>query len=110
MRLCKPYCQSDIATLFKQRIYSTGVGPELATESVLQSISAALHLNSTPVTGQSSSRASIQKNPGVNIDASQPHIQQMLVSDEDIQRQEQRVIEARRRLQDALREDIGKDK
>lgn len=82
------------------------MGPELATESVLQSISAALHLNTVPVTGQSSSRSSIQKNPGVNIDASQPHIQQMLVSEDDIQRQEQRVIDARRRLQDALREEM----
>lgn len=83
-----------------------GVGPELATESVLQSISAALHLNTAPVTGQSSSRVAILKNPGVNIDASQPHIQQMLVSEEDIHRQEQRVLEARRRLQDALREEL----
>lgn len=85
--------------------FAAGVGPELATESVLQSISAALHLNAVPVTGQSSSRTAIQKNPGVNIDASQPHIQQMLVSDEDIQRQEQRVLEARRRLQDALKDE-----
>ncbi|PVD20269.1 hypothetical protein C0Q70_20766 [Pomacea canaliculata] len=43
---------------------AAGVGPELATESVLQSISAALHLNAVPVTGQSSSRTAIQKNPG----------------------------------------------
>ncbi|XP_076465090.1 methyl-CpG-binding domain protein 2-like [Babylonia areolata] len=83
-----------------------GVGPELTTESVLQSVSASLHLNNVPVTGQSNSRSQIQKNPGVNIDTSQPHIQHILVSEEDIQRQEQRVVEARRRLQDALREEM----
>ena len=87
-------------------IYLLGVGPELETESVLQSISAALHLNTMPVVGQSGSKSAIQKNPGVNIDASQPHIQQMLVSEEDIQRQEQRVLDARKRLQEALKNEL----
>lgn len=81
-----------------------GVGPDLSTENILQSISAALHVNTVPVVGQSNSRASILKNPGVNMDASQPHMQHLLVSEEDIQRQEQRVLDARRRLQDALRD------
>ncbi|KAL8595738.1 hypothetical protein ACOMHN_012158 [Nucella lapillus] len=79
----------------------------MSAESVLQSISAALHLNAAPVTGQSSSRAMMQRNPLVNLDTSQPHIAHLLVSEDDIQRQEQRVLDARRRLQDALREEIG---
>ena len=80
----------------------TGVGPALTTEGVLQSISAALHLNTLPITGQTASRAAILKNPAVNMDTCQPHLMQMLVMEEDIRRQEQRVLEARHRLQDAL--------
>ncbi|KAL5003944.1 hypothetical protein ScPMuIL_017400 [Solemya velum] len=79
-----------------------GIGPELTTENILQSISAALHLNTVPVVGQNQSKSSIQKNPGVNIDTNQPHIQHMVVSDDDIRRQEQKVLEARKKLQDAM--------
>ncbi|XP_041371357.1 methyl-CpG-binding domain protein 3-like isoform X2 [Gigantopelta aegis] len=78
------------------------VGPEMTNENVLQSISAALHLSNIPITGQNGSKTSIQKNPGVNIDANQPHIQQMLIHEEDIRRQESKVTEARLKLQDAL--------
>lgn len=53
----------------------TGVGPELTTENILQSISAALHISSSPVVGQGNNRATVAKNPGVNIDVYQPHIQ-----------------------------------
>ncbi|ESP00545.1 hypothetical protein LOTGIDRAFT_112523 [Lottia gigantea] len=79
-----------------------GVGPNLSTENILQSISAALHIGTLPVTGQLASKGSILKNPGVNIDSNQPLIQQMLVSDEDIRRQEMNVKIARRNLQDAM--------
>ncbi|KAK6180464.1 hypothetical protein SNE40_012613 [Patella caerulea] len=79
-----------------------GVGPNLSTENILQSISAALHLGTLPVTGQLASKGSILKNPGVNIDANQPLIQQMLISDEDIRRQEMNVRQARRNLQEAM--------
>ena len=78
------------------------MGPDLTTENVLQSISAALHLNAGPVTGQNYSRASIQKNPGVNIEPAQPHMHHLVVSEDDIRRQEMRVKDARRRLQDVL--------
>ncbi|KAL3867203.1 hypothetical protein ACJMK2_044424 [Sinanodonta woodiana] len=81
-----------------------GIGPDLTTENILQSISAALHLNSTPVLGQNANKSTLQKNPGVHIDANQPHIQQLMVSDEDIRRQELRVQEARRRLQEAMKQ------
>ncbi|CAI9733632.1 methyl2-likeCpG-binding domain 2-like isoform X1 [Octopus vulgaris] len=78
-----------------------GVGPDLTTENILQSIAAALHVSNIPVTGQNSSK-SIQKNPGVNMDANQPKMQYMMVSDTDVKRQEYKVVEARKKLQDAL--------
>lgn len=53
----------------------TGAGPELTTENILQSISASLHLSNAPITGQGSNKATLLKNPGVNIDTNQPHIQ-----------------------------------
>ncbi|KAL8567110.1 hypothetical protein ACOMHN_033012 [Nucella lapillus] len=81
-----------------------GVGPNLSTENVLQSISAALHLNTVPVVGQSVSGAALVKNPAVHMDAFQPHMAHRLVSQEHIQRQEHRVLEARRRLQEAMRD------
>ncbi|XP_064608450.1 methyl-CpG-binding domain protein 2-like isoform X2 [Liolophura sinensis] len=80
-----------------------GIGPELTPDSVLQSISAALHLNSQPVTGQNASKSSINKNPGVHIDANQPHIQATVVSEEDVRQQERLVTDARKRLQDAIK-------
>ncbi|XP_046543068.1 methyl-CpG-binding domain protein 2-like [Haliotis rubra] len=79
-----------------------GCGPEMTTENVFQSISAALHLSSVPITGQNASKSAMQKNPGVNIDTSQPHIQQMVIHEEDIRRQEARVNDARRKLQDVM--------
>ncbi|CAE1259588.1 MBD2 [Acanthosepion pharaonis] len=69
----------------------TGIGPDLTTENILQSIAAALHVSNIPVTGQNSSK-SIQKNPGVNMDANQPKMQYMMVSDNDVRRQEHKVF------------------
>lgn len=80
-----------------------GIGPELTTENILQSISAALHLGNVPIIGQHGNKTSLQKNPGVNLDVNQPHIQQLIVSDEDIRRQESRVSEARKKLQEIMK-------
>lgn len=80
-----------------------GVSPDLlCNENLLHSIAAALHLNNQPITGQTLSRTLIQRNPGVNINADQPLIQSVVISDHDIQKQEARVYEARRRLQQAM--------
>ena len=51
-----------------------GAGPDLSTENLLQSIAAALHLSSQPITGQSASKAALMKNPSVNINVEQPLI------------------------------------
>ncbi|KAK2150541.1 hypothetical protein LSH36_401g02003 [Paralvinella palmiformis] len=60
-----------------------GVGPELSTENMLQSIAAALHLNSQPITGQHASKA-------------------VVVTENDIQKQEVKVTEARKKLEQAI--------
>ncbi|CAG5116082.1 unnamed protein product, partial [Candidula unifasciata] len=78
------------------------VGPELSAENILQSISAALHVNTGPVVGQGASRQTIMKNPAIIMDTQQPHIQQVLITSEDIQKQEQKVQQARHRLQDLI--------
>ena len=63
--------------LLKLNVFAlyAGIGPELTTENILQSISAALHLSNIPVTGQNASKTAIQKHPNVVIDVNQPHIQ-----------------------------------
>ncbi|XP_013380854.1 methyl-CpG-binding domain protein 2 [Lingula anatina] len=79
-----------------------GVGPDLSEENLLQSIAAALHLSNEPLLGQGASKSAIDKNPGVNINPGQPLIQKVLISDEDVRRQEHRVRAARKKLQEAL--------
>jgi len=79
-----------------------GMGPDLSTENILQSISAALHVNTGPVVGQGAGKHAIMKNPGINMDTQQPHVHQVVVSNDDIHRQEQKVQIARRKLQDLM--------
>ena len=52
-----------------------GAGPDLTTESMLQSIAASLHLNNQAITGQSASKQAMQKNAGVSVNTEQPLIQ-----------------------------------
>ena len=52
-----------------------GVGPGLSTENMLQSIAAALHNNTRPITGQNASKGLLQKNPAISINTEQPLIQ-----------------------------------
>ncbi|KAI1301177.1 Methyl-CpG-binding domain protein 2 [Halotydeus destructor] len=80
------------------------VGPNLKDDSALRSISTALHLNGHPITGQTISLGSLEKNPGVFLNTVQPHVAALKISDEDIKSQEDRVRLARRSLQQALQE------
>jgi methyl-CpG-binding domain protein 2 len=79
------------------------VGPEIKEQTLFQSIATALHSTTHPVTGQTSSKTALSTNPGVFIDPEQPLMYQILVSDEDIKRQQDRVDLARKRLQEALK-------
>lgn len=79
-----------------------GAGPDLTTESLLQSIAAALHLNNQPITGQAASKVALQKNPGVAVNSDQPLIQAVVITEQDIKRQELKVQEARKKLETAM--------
>ncbi|KAK2188070.1 hypothetical protein NP493_145g04000 [Ridgeia piscesae] len=79
-----------------------GVGPGLSTENMLQSIAAALHNNTRPITGQNASKGLLQKNPAISINTEQPLIQAVVVTDHDIKKQEVKVTEARKRLEHAI--------
>jgi len=83
------------------------VGPHVTDDTLLQSIATALHISAQPVTGQTGNKSSLEKNPGVFINPDQPLVQALMVTDEDIKRQEDRVQSARKKLESAL---IGLDK
>lgn len=51
------------------------VGPYITEETLLQSVATALHLSSQPVTGQTESKSSLEKNPGVFLNPDQPLVQ-----------------------------------
>lgn len=78
------------------------VGPNVTEETIIQSVATALHVTSQPVTGQTGAKASLEKNPGVFLDPKQPLVQGVSITEEDIKRQEERVLNARKKLQEAL--------
>ncbi|XP_015116622.1 methyl-CpG-binding domain protein 2 isoform X2 [Diachasma alloeum] len=79
------------------------VGPYITEETLLQSVATALHVSSQPVTGQTGSKSSLEKNPGVFLNPEQPLVQAVAIADDDIKRQEDRVALARIKLKEALR-------
>jgi len=80
------------------------VGPNVADETLLQSVATALHVSNQPITGQAGSKSNLEKNPGVFVNPEQPLVQAVAITDEDIKRQEEKVLLARRRLQEAMKE------
>ncbi|NP_001083787.1 methyl-CpG binding domain protein 2 S homeolog [Xenopus laevis] len=81
-----------------------GVGPRNNEETLLAAIASALHTSSAPITGQLS--ATVEKNPSVWLNTFQPLCKAFLVTDEDIRKQEDKVQNVRRRLEEALMADI----
>lgn len=79
------------------------VGPNVNEETIIQSVATALHVSTTPVTGQTGSKTSLEKNPGVFLDPKQPLVQSVNIQDDDIKRQEERVAAVRRKLQEAVK-------
>ncbi|CAG9769577.1 unnamed protein product [Ceutorhynchus assimilis] len=83
------------------------VGPNVTEETIIQSVATALHVSAssvTVVTGQTGTKVSLEKNPGVFLDPKQPLVQAVNVSEDDIKRQEDRVALVRKKLQEALKE------
>lgn len=77
------------------------VGPNVSSDTALRSLTTALHLHSGPILGQAAGR-NIEKNAAVYLDPDQPLIGTVVISDEDIRRQEERVYHARRKLAEAI--------
>lgn len=80
------------------------VGPNINNGTLLQSVTTSLHLNNTlPITGQNASKSALISNAGVYLDPGQPLMHAVTITDDDIRRQEDRVTNARKKLQDALK-------
>ncbi|KAJ8028954.1 Methyl-CpG-binding domain protein 2 [Holothuria leucospilota] len=81
-------------------------GPGLTDENILQSISSSLHLSNHPITGQTSSKSLLEKNPGVYLNVDQPPVIKFTITDGDIRRQEDIVKSLRERLQKVIEGDV----
>lgn len=79
------------------------VGPFISEMTVLQSVATALHLNNGSITGQTASKASLLSNAGAFVNPEQPLIHAVNITEEDIRRQEEKVNNARKLLQEALK-------
>lgn len=79
------------------------VGPNINNTTLLQSLATALHTAQHPITGQTATKSALSSNVGVYLNPEQPLMYAVNISDEDIRRQEERVANARRKLQEALR-------
>ncbi|XP_056288148.1 methyl-CpG-binding domain protein 2 [Pseudoliparis swirei] len=77
-----------------------GLGPDSGADTLLSAIASALHMSSTPITGQTTAAA--EKNPAIWLNASQPLCRAFTVTDEQIRQQELKVHQARRSLEEAL--------
>lgn len=79
------------------------VGPNVNEQTVLQSVATALHMLNAGVHGQSSTKAELSKNAMAFMNPEQPLMHAVIISEDDIRKQEDRVGVARRKLQDALK-------
>ncbi|RWS15346.1 Methyl-CpG-binding domain protein 2-like protein [Dinothrombium tinctorium] len=80
------------------------VGPNVVEETALRSISTALHLHAQPITGQTAPKSNLEKNFGVYINPDQPLVESIVITDDDIKKQEEIVLQARKRLEETLNE------
>lgn len=80
------------------------VGPCVDDDTLLQSVATALHVTAgSPVVGQTASRQMLNANPAVFLNPEQPLMHAVDVSDDDIRKQEDRVGNARKKLQEFLK-------
>nr|CAG4638663.1 EOG090X0BDJ [Cyclestheria hislopi] len=81
------------------------IGPCVTPETALQSLVSALHtvVQGVSITGQTGSKSALEKNAGVFLNSDQPLVQSIVITEEDIRKQEERVMNARLKLQEALR-------
>lgn len=80
------------------------VGPNITNNTLFQSVTTALHINNTqPIAGQTASKSSLCTNADVYLNPEQPLMYGVTITDDDIKRQEDRVTNARKKLQNALK-------
>lgn len=80
------------------------VGPNINNSTLLQSVATALHVASAqPITGQTAPKQALAGNSGVYLNPEQPLMYSVNIAEDDIRRQEDRVNNARKRLQEALK-------
>ncbi|KAA0203346.1 hypothetical protein HAZT_HAZT001888 [Hyalella azteca] len=80
------------------------VGPQVTSQTVLQSLATALHVVSGPITGQTVAAQTLQSNPAVFINPDQPLVEEVHIRDADIISQEALVDKIRTRLERAIRQ------
>lgn len=79
-------------------------GPEVDKQTAALSISSSLHLrNQQGVFGQESDSKILEKNPSVFINSDQPLVQALIITDDDIRKQEERVLNARKKIEATLK-------
>lgn len=80
-------------------------GPDTDNSTAIRSIAAALQLSGQGIVGQADTKV-LDKNPCVFINPDQPLVQALTITDEDIRRQEERVFNARKKLELAFKENL----
>merc|ERR1719225_1225844 len=78
------------------------VGPGVVEDIALASIATSLHINSGAIVGQNMSKFKQGADPALFINPEQPLISATEISNEDIEKQEQKVLETRRKLAEAI--------
>ncbi|RWS28362.1 Methyl-CpG-binding domain protein 2-like protein [Leptotrombidium deliense] len=80
------------------------IGPNVVEDTAVRSVSTALHLYTQPIIGQTALKSNLEKNLGVYINPEQPLVAAMEITDHDIKQQEEKVLAARKRLEESLNE------
>lgn len=79
-------------------------GPETDNSTAIRSIASALQSTNLGIVGQTDSKV-LDKNPCVFINPDQPLVQALVITDDDIRKQEERVLKARKQLESAYKKD-----
>lgn len=81
-------------------------GPDVNSSTAVRSIAAALQLHSNlGIVGQADSKVA-DKNPSIFINPNQPLVHALEITDDDVRRQEERVLNARKKLALAFKNDL----
>merc|ERR1719400_2602249 len=78
------------------------IGPGVVDDIALASIATSLHINSGAIVGQKTTKFKPDADPALFINPEQPLIAATSISNEDIEKQEQKVLEMRKKLAEAI--------